>query len=183
VPTGARKCFFWTDLAFGAILGVFGDRQWCQINIEPEPLVSEAMVQSLAFFVQESSTGLAQLLNLLGSKTVQGARQGRLVGKLEPSPGTRECQIRAQASIDLMNRTTAGQNADQHIQQFRGGSVFDRFLGQMDCCEHRPQKGGSCQTVTQHTQRGKLGLVWHGHQSDYRAHLGLLIWCHKQSPS
>jgi hypothetical protein len=170
VPVGDHRRFFGTNLALGARFGVLGSRQGRQIQIQPQPLVAEGVAQGVALAAKERLTRLAQLLQLLVGKAIQGARQRRLIGEMGPSPGPRQRSIGTQAGIHLLDGATAGQDADQHIQQLTCGSVIDRFEWQVDCGESRPQKVGAGQTVAQDTQRGKVGLVWHGDQSDNGAH-------------
>jgi hypothetical protein len=170
VPVGGHRRFFGTNLAFGARFGVLGGRQGRQIQIQPEPIVAESVAQGLALSAKQGRTGLPQLLEVLIGKAIQCARQCRLIGERGPSPRPRQRSIGTQTSIHLPDSATAGQDADQHIQQLTGGGMIDRFERQVDRCQHRPQKVGAGQTVTQDPQWSKVGLVWHCHQSDNRAH-------------
>jgi hypothetical protein len=170
VPVDDHRRFFGTNLALGARFGVLGSRQGRQIQIQPQPRFAEGVAQGVALTAKESLTRLAQLLQLLVGKAIQGARQRRLIGELAPSPGPRQRSIGTQAGIDLRHGATASQDADQHIQQLTCRSVIDRFEWQLDSRQSRPQKVGAGQAVAQDAQRSKVGLVWHGDQSDSGAH-------------
>jgi hypothetical protein len=128
------------------------------------------MTERLAVAMKQKRTSLAQLLHVLIAKTIQGARERRLISKADPTPGPRECVIRTQAGIDLAEGTTASQDTDQHIEQLTRHSVIDRFEWQLDRRQSWPHKVAAGQTVAQDTQRGKVGLGWHVHQSDRGAH-------------
>jgi hypothetical protein len=169
-PVVDHRRFFGADLAFGARFGVLGGWQGCQIQIQPEPLVIEGVTQCSALATKQQRTGLPQLFHVLISKAIEGTCQRRLIGEGNSAPGPRERWFRTQAGIDLTDCTTASQNADQHIEQLTGGSMIDCFEWQMDRRQSRPKKVAAGQTVAQDTQRGKVGFVWHVHQSDRGAH-------------
>jgi len=149
---------------------VLGGWQGRQIQIQPQPGIAEAVAQGVAFAAKECHTARSQLLHLLVAKAIEGARQGRLIGELGPSPSPRQRRIGTQAGIDLRDGATAGQDADQDIEQLTCGRVIDRFEGQVNGSEEWPEKVGAGQTVTQDSQRGKVGLVWHDHHADNGAH-------------
>jgi hypothetical protein len=149
---------------------MLGGWQGGQIQIQPEPLVVEGVTQRLALATKQERTSLPQLLQLLIGKAIQGTCQRRLIGEGGSAPRPRECSIRTQAGIDLADSTTASQDADQHIEQLTGRGVIHRFEWQVDCRQSRPQKVAAGQTVAQDTQRGKVGFVWHAHQSNRGAH-------------
>jgi hypothetical protein len=130
---------------------MLGGRQGGQIQIQPEPLVAEGVTQRLALATKQERTGLPKLLHVLIGKAIQGAGERRLIGEGGSAPGPRECSIRTQAGIDLADRTTAGQDADQHIEQLTGRGVIHRFEWQVNRRQCRPQKVAAGQTVAQDT--------------------------------
>jgi len=57
-PVAGHKRFFRTDLALGACLGMLGGGQRRQINIQPEPVVGEGVVEGSAFTAKQRITAL-----------------------------------------------------------------------------------------------------------------------------
>jgi hypothetical protein len=149
---------------------MLGGRQGRQINIQPEPVVGEAVAEDLAFTTKERLTALAQLAHIGITEAVERARQGGLCRKLGPPPGMRQRQVGAQAGVDLRDSPTAGQDADQHIEQFGGWQVLHGLNRHAHRSQDRSQKARPHQTVAEHAQRSKTCIIWHGDQSYRGAH-------------
>jgi len=152
---------------------MLGGRQGRQVNVQPQPLIGQVVAQRAALAAEERLAALAQLRDLTIGELIQGARHGGLLGEVRPVPGTRQGSIGAQARVDLADGTTAGQNAEQHIEQLVAGAVLHRFLRQVQR-QDRLQKVGARQAVAEHAQRGKVGVLRHGHQVDH--------WTHRRPP-
>lgn len=164
-PVAGHRRFFHTDLALGARLGMLGGRQGRQINIQPEPVVSERVAEGQAFTAKERFTALPQLAHIGSREAVQRAGQGGLCRKLGPTPGMRQREIGAQAGVDLRDGPTARQDADQHIKQFGGWQVLHGLDRHSHRTQDRGQKAGPHQAVAEHTQGGKTSIIRHGDQS------------------
>lgn len=124
------------------------------------------MTKHLALLPHQDVTAVPQLRNVFVFEGIQSARQDRLLGKLGAPPGTRQRKVGAQTHIDLGERATPGQDADQQILHFLGGCMVYGLDRQLQRSPHRRQKFRPRQTVTQYAQRRKSCLVRHGDQTD-----------------
>lgn len=93
VPVAAHKGFFRPELTLGAGLRLFRGRQGGEVNIQPQPLLGKGMMEGAAFPSKQALSPLAQLYDLLGRETIQGACQGRLLGKAFATPGLGQSQV------------------------------------------------------------------------------------------
>ncbi len=74
------------------------------------------MLQTAALPPEQGLAAEAQVVNLRRIKGIQGPRNRRLLGKRLTPPGVGQDQVRPQPRVDLDDRTTARQHADQGIQ-------------------------------------------------------------------
>jgi hypothetical protein len=74
------------------------------------------MLQTAALPPEQGFAAEAQVLNLRSIKGIQGPCHRRLLGKRLASPGLGQDQVRPQPRVDLDDRTTARQHADQGIK-------------------------------------------------------------------
>jgi hypothetical protein len=86
-----------------------------------------------------------------------------LLGKPLPPPGLCQRHIGADQRIGVRDRTAAGQNADQYILELGQRAVLHRLLLQLEFSKDRGQKVCPRQTVAEHTQRGEVRRLAHGH--------------------
>lgn len=93
MPVAARKGFFRSELTLGAGLSVFRGRQGGEVNIQPKPILRKGVTKGTAFPSKQEFTPLAQLCDLLGREAIQGACQGRLLGKAFATPGPGQRQV------------------------------------------------------------------------------------------
>jgi len=144
---------------------VLGGGQRRQINIQPEPVVGEGVLEGSAFTAKECLTALPQLIDISIGEAVQCASQGRLCGKLWSAPGLGQCKIGAQASIDLRDGSTPRQDTDQHIEYLSGWQVLYSLDRHSHSTQDRREKARSHQTVAEHAQGGKASIIRHSDQS------------------
>jgi hypothetical protein len=149
---------------------MFGRRQGRQVNIQPQPVVREAMLEGPALAAKEGLAALPQLGQLRVGKPVQCARHGRLIGKAGAPPCSRQREIGAQAGIDLADGPAARQDADQHIEQLVGRLVLDRFERQSHVRHDRHKKVRARQTVAEYPQWSTVGFFRHRDQANDGAH-------------
>lgn len=83
------------------------------------------MTQRPAFSPKQSFTALPELTDRLFTKGIQRSGQIGLAGKLTPSPGLGQGQIRSQPSVHLIDSPTTGQDTDQHIEHLVTGLMVD----------------------------------------------------------
>ncbi len=114
---------------------MLGGWQWRQINVQPEPAVSERVAQGPTFAAKERLAALPQLTHMGLREAVQRPGQRCLGRKLRSPPGLCQGKVGSQARVDLIDGATAGQDADQHIKQLGGG----RMLYSLERHGHRPQ--------------------------------------------
>ena len=95
VPIAAHKGFFRSELTLGAGLRLFRGRQGGEVNIQPEPIIRKGVTEGTAFPSKQAFTPLAQVGDLLGREAIQGACQGRLLGKAFATPGLGQRQVMA----------------------------------------------------------------------------------------
>jgi len=117
-PVVGHSGFFSIEVAFGTALGVFRSRQRRQIDIQPQEVTLEGMLQGPTFASEQLIDPQPQLRDCGWGKGIKHAGDGRLVGAALTSPSSRQGQIGPHPGIDLMHCATAGQNANEHIQQF-----------------------------------------------------------------
>jgi hypothetical protein len=169
-PVVGHSGFFSIEVAFGAALGVFGSRQRRQIDIQPQEVTLEGMLQGPTFAPEQVIDPQPQLRDCSWRKGIKHAGDGRLVSAALTPPGPTQGQIRPHPGIDLMERATAGQNAHEHIQQFVSRGMIDCFERQVQLSKHGRQKVGTHQTVAQNAQGGKRCIFRHWHQPNPGRH-------------
>jgi len=160
VPVAARTRFFPADLAFGAAFGMFGGRQWGQVDVQPQPVLGKGVAEGAALPPKQGFAPVAQLGNMGGCKHRQGAGQRRLIGKAGAPPRASKRAVGTQAGIDLHQGTTADQDTDEHIEQLGAGRMIHHFQGQVQVGKDRGEKVGAREAVAEHAQRGKGGIFW-----------------------
>ncbi len=74
------------------------------------------MLQTAALPPEQGFAPATQVLHLRRIKGIQGPRDRRLLGKRLTPPGLGQDQVRPQPCVDLDDRTTARQHADQGIK-------------------------------------------------------------------
>ena len=149
---------------------MFGGGQGRQVDIQPQPVVLEVMLQGPTFAPEQLLAALPQLRDMGWGEGIQHARDGRLVGKALAPPGVSQGQIGPQAGVDLLHRATSGQNTHQHIQQFVGRGMSDRFERQAHQGKRRRQEVGVHQTVAQDAQGGERSILRHHRQPNLGRH-------------
>jgi hypothetical protein len=149
---------------------MLGGGQWRQINIQPEPVVGEGVVEGSAFTAKQRITALPQLADISIGEAVQCASQGRLCCKLWSTPGMGQCEIGTQACVDLRDGPTPRQDTDQHIEQFSRWQMLHGLDRHSHSTQDRGEKARSHQTVAEYAQGGKTSIIRHSDQSYRGAH-------------
>jgi len=169
-PVVGHSGFFSIEVALAAALGMFGSSQRRQIDIQPQEVTLEDMLQGPTFAAEQVIAPQPQLRDCLWGKGIKHAGDRRLVGAALTPPGPRQGQIGPHPGIDLMHRATAGQNANEHIQQFVSRGMIDCFERQVQFSKHGRQKVATHQTVAQNAQGGKRCIFRHWHQPNPGRH-------------
>lgn len=144
---------------------MFRSRQRGEVDIQPEPILRKGVAEGTAFASKQALAAVAQLGDLLDREPIQGAGQGRLLGKALAAPRLGQGQVRPQPGVHWSNGPASRQNADEDIEQFARRRMDYRLEWQPYALEHGFQKVGPRQTVTQYAQRGKVSLLGHGGQA------------------